>query len=98
MGAVQGHPLDDGYGVIGVALEDGRRTMALVHRVAFYLTHGRWPEPEALHSCDVRLCINPDHVGEGTRSENMQQVVARGHHVSGYGLAARNGTRKPRSH
>ncbi len=31
----------------------------------------------ALHTCDVRLCINPDHLYEGDHRQNMRDMVAR---------------------
>lgn len=48
------------------------------HRVAFYLTHGRWPMPCCLHLCDNRRCCNPSHLEEGTVQENNRQAVERG--------------------
>lgn len=33
---------------------------------------------EACHHCDVRPCVNPDHLFWGTRSENCQDVVRKG--------------------
>lgn len=56
-----------GYGVINL---DGDRTET-AHRVAFYLEHDRWPE-YVLHDCDNKLCVNPDHIREGTHSENIK--------------------------
>lgn len=35
------------------------------HRVAFYLTRGRWPKGLALRTCSVKWCVNPSHVIEG---------------------------------
>jgi hypothetical protein len=34
-----------------------------------------------LHKCDVRLCINPDHLELGDHLTNMAQMVARGRHA-----------------
>jgi DNA-binding XRE family transcriptional regulator len=51
------------------------------HRVAFLLTHGRWPTPNALHGCDEPSCCNagnPEHVHEGDHSMNMQERFQRG--------------------
>ena len=47
------------------------------HRVAFWLVHGRWPEPECMHSCDNYPCCNPAHLGEGTHRQNMQDASRR---------------------
>src|SRR5580704_1050029 len=56
-----------GYGQIGDA---GKLKRA--HRVAFFLTHGRWPTPMAMHRCDNPRCVKavadergPAHVLEG---------------------------------
>ncbi len=35
---------------------------------------------DACHTCDVRSCVNPDHLYEGTRSQNMADCTARGRH------------------
>ncbi len=48
------------------------------HRVAFFLKHGRWPRPQALHRCDNRKCVRADHLREGTHQQNMHDMVARG--------------------
>lgn len=63
------------------------------HRVAFYLVHGRWPEPQGLHGCDNPVCCNaesPKHVHEGTPALNMQEKYERGRAVHPAGeLSAR---------
>ena len=50
------------------------------HRVAFKLTHGRWPQPECLHKCDNPPCCNPAHLWEGTKSDNVRDCIAKGRH------------------
>jgi HNH endonuclease len=57
----------------------GRRA----HRIAFFITYGHWPFPEARHTCDVRLCFNPAHIIEGTHIENVADMVARGRAARG---------------
>ncbi len=50
------------------------------HRVAFYLEHGRWPQPRGLHGCDNPPCCNavsPKHVHEGTSSQNSLEMFER---------------------
>ena len=44
------------------------------HRVAWYFAHGRWPDPMALHRCNVTACVNLDHIYEGTHQENMADL------------------------
>ncbi len=62
-----------GYGIL---IYKGRPVRA--HRFAFFLAHGRWPEPCALHRCDVRLCQNPEHLFEGTPEDNCADRHAKG--------------------
>lgn len=57
-----------GYAVVW----DGERSV-YAHRFALEQSLGR-PLGEdmfALHKCDVKHCVNPEHLYEGTRSENM---------------------------
>lgn len=57
----------------------GRRSRYLpAHRIAFYLEHGRWPEPCGLHRCDNPPCCNPAHIFEGTRADNIADMIAKG--------------------
>src|SRR5690348_1878418 len=48
------------------------------HRVSFFLSRGRWPEGETRHKCDVRACVNPEHMTEGSHLENMRDARSRG--------------------
>lgn len=79
----------DGYGVFTVypgQLGAEKKQQLRAHRVAFYLTYGYWPQPQALHGCDNPPCCNAEcaaqHVHEGTNSLNQQEAVRRGRHVA----------------
>lgn len=52
----------------GVASYQGKQWR--VHRLAYVLTYGE-PENDVLHRCGIRLCINPEHLYDGTDLENM---------------------------
>ena len=65
-----------GYGMI---YQPGAGRSLYAHRVAADLAHGPCPEgKEVMHSCDVRACINPDHLSYGTRAENVRDMFAKG--------------------
>lgn len=60
-----------GYGSLWV---NGRPERA--SRVAFFLEHGRWPEPCALHQCHNPPCVESSHIHEGTNAQNSAEMVA----------------------
>jgi hypothetical protein len=59
------------------------------HRVALELKLGR-PIADGMlachtRNCTTRLCCNPTHLYEGTRSQNVQDALATGTHVGSKG-------------
>lgn len=48
--------------------------------VAWLLSHGRWPEPCALHKCDGGSigCVRIEHLFEGTKADNTSDMCAKG--------------------
>ena len=50
-----------------------------VNRVVLEQKLGRPMRPGyyALHTCDYKSCVNPDHLYEGTPADNMQDLVLR---------------------
>lgn len=80
-----------GYGQIGFKSLRGKSTAPLlVHRLAFYITYGRWPEPLGLHRCDNPACFNPLHIFEGSYADNNADAKAKGHSTGGSSKGATN--------
>lgn len=62
-----GKPNREGYGYSAIG---GSRSLA--HRASWVLHYGAIPKGfSVLHECDVRLCVNPDHLWLGDHTANM---------------------------
>jgi len=73
---------NDGYGTI--LGDDGKVKRA--HRVAYELYKGPITDGQQVcHRCDVRQCVNPDHLFLGTASDNVQDKVSKGRQAKGEG-------------
>ena len=69
-----GASLNAGYGLMWA---HGRNELA--HRLAYEVAFGAIPKGlHVLHKCDTPACINPSHLFVGTRSDNMQDMMAKG--------------------
>lgn len=73
-----------GYGQIGI----GSHSMALAHRASYEAFKGPLSRADhVLHKCDVRSCVNPDHLFIGTHDDNMQDRQAKGRQAKGERVA-----------
>lgn len=75
------------YGFIGFIYKDKSqgspssrgRGMMTVHRLAWMIEHGRLPTQRNInHTCHNKLCVNPDHLQEGTQREKLDAMVRDG--------------------
>lgn len=53
------------------------------HRIAYYLTYGKFPTDLACHTCDNPPCVRPDHLFDGTSQQNLVDGLRKGRKVAG---------------
>ena len=74
----QGAPGNHGYGTI-IAGRGGRLGSYLAHRLSWEIHFGSIPLGMCvLHHCDNRICVNPDHLFLGTKSDNHRDMCRKG--------------------
>lgn len=67
-----GKPNERGYGSLQA---DNVRWYA--HRFSYFLKHGECPDL-VRHKCDTPLCVNPNHLEQGTYQDNIDDMISRG--------------------
>jgi hypothetical protein len=85
--------INGGYGHMG--LWPRYRGLAKAHRVSWQLYRGEVPEGAlVLHRCNVRRCVNPDHLYLGTPKDNAQDALHSGTLYKPDNRGARHGCAK----
>src|SRR5437762_3391836 len=84
-----------GYGVIYI---DGQSIYE--HRLSAHLFFGLelYSPKYVCHKCDNSSCCNPAHLFIGDHDSNMNHMVVKGNHVSGFGLYEARKTHCPQGH
>lgn len=57
--------------------------MQRAHRMSWLLYKGSTEGLHVLHSCDNRLCVNPEHLWLGTQADNMHDKSLKGRQLQG---------------
>lgn len=71
-----GNTMNNGYGVISLG---ARGKSELAHRFSYRYHYGSIADGmDVCHTCDVQPCVNPDHLFEGTVSDNMKDCWSKG--------------------
>lgn len=88
-----GWRLPNGYGHIGAVGPERKTTLA--HRAAWIAFKGDIPKGMCvLHTCDVRNCVNPEHLFLGTLKDNTADMLAKGRQFTGNHRGERNSQAK----
>jgi HNH endonuclease len=70
---------NEGYGQIKIS---GKRF--LLHRISYAVFKGDFDDNlDVLHRCDIKNCINPEHLFLGTQANNMADRDAKGRQAKG---------------
>jgi hypothetical protein len=70
---------NSGYGRVC----DGKKPF-YAHRVAYEQKYGSIPNGKmALHHCDIRCCVNPDHLFIGSQKDNMIDKMLKNRQAKG---------------
>lgn len=91
-----GTPMNSGYVTFTYRIKaDGRKRYITAHRFSALLKYGAITnEYCVLHSCDNKLCVNPNHLSLGTQQDNMLDMHRKGRAVRTCNWGEQNGYSK----
>lgn len=73
-----GYVKNSGYGSLSLR-EEGRTVTKTAHRWAYLLFRGELKDSDVVrHSCDNKICVNPDHLLVGDQKQNISDCISRG--------------------
>lgn len=70
-----------GYGKFGLHTSSSRRIHVIDTHIFSWILHTRLDIPKGIcvcHKCDIKRCVNPNHLFLGTYSDNMQDCASKG--------------------
>ena len=78
----------DGYGKFEIAIITNKGTKSYrsigAHRISWYLFKSNsFKDLQVLHTCDVRHCVNPNHLWLGNNADNMLDKVNKNRQAKG---------------
>lgn len=68
------------------------RHIPVTHFV-WFITYNKWPKNQMNHKCHNPICVNPEHLYDGTQLENMQDMKNAGRRKQ----PNQNGEKNPRA-
>ncbi len=68
-----------GYGRFNLTISKNRDKGFIASRIAYFIQNKKDPIGKViLHACDNTLCVNPNHLKEGTHKDNTQDMLKKG--------------------
>lgn len=66
-------------GYVRIRRSSFKSSKMLLHRYIYLIHNGELPEDKVvMHTCDNRLCINPEHLRIGTQRDNVMDMISKG--------------------